>query len=380
MGRYATTILPVSITVKSPDTLDSAVVVVLKCVSIVVLIIAGLWANIGLIYTVLKATRLRRPPYYCVINLSVTLLARAAVVLPVILASVLNDSKWPWGKELCTAAAFLDTLLTFGTHNSLVLQALERYLAVVHPRAHASRMEGKGMLNFLAITWGSPLLLALPPAFGLGTYSFMPWEARCCLEHRHHTNNDTLAYLLIALSLTAIVIAIYIRIFRFLRAHRKMRPILQPASYSQTWTFTGVRMIPNPLGGFVRVITQPTALGLPGQPHISGRYASTDPRTNESLTRLFVLVTVAFDITNLPLFVVYAWYVLDITRSVPYPFVTSSAWMTYIQVALVPLIMLSCHTPLRRALVNRRHPCTTSNTKTTDRRSQISDCMASHAH
>ena len=333
---------------------DSAAASVLKSVSLVVFIAAGMLENACVIFTIVRDRKLHRAPYYYMINLSVADLLRSVLCLPFVLATVLQGSVWRYGSSGCTLLAFSTTFFMFGALFALLILALDRHLSVVHHRFHSRRFRGLMCLVMVLVGWGVAFLLAFPPVFGLGTYHFIPMEAQCVLEHRYYRDNDTFGFMLIFVMILLLIVFLYVRIFRYLRSHRKMRPILYQPARSDNWAFFGpganMAAANNLLNGFARAATNPLAIGLQNQPHMTGRYLNLRTERNERLTRVFVMVTIIFDLTWVPYIIVCFWYVLDKTRAVPYVFVTVATWLTYIQVVLVPLVYITCHRPFRRAM------------------------------
>ena len=347
---------PNAIKVAHPLPPDTAIATVIKSVSLAVIVAAGLLENACVIVTIMRDRKLHRAPYYYMINLSVADLLRSILCLPVVLATVLHSSAWRYGAAGCTLLAFTGTFLTFGALFALLFLALDRHLAVSHHRFYSRKFKGPFCLAIMLIGWAVAFTLAFPPVFGLGTYRFIPMEAQCALEHRFYRDNDTFGFMLIFIFILALIIFLYFRIFKYLRAHRKMRPILYQPARSDNWAFFGpganaAAAANNLLNGFARAVTNPLTLGIPTQPHITGRYFNIPSHSsNERLTRIFVSVTFIFCVTWIPYVVVTFWYTLDESRSVPYLLVTIATWMTYLQVALLPLIYIIFHRPFRRAM------------------------------
>ena len=210
-------------------------------------------------------------------------------------------------------------------------------------------------LALVLIGWGVAFLLAFPPVFGLGTYKFIPTEAQCTFQHRFYRDNDTFGFTLIFIAILLLIFFLYVRIFKFLRKHRRMKPILYQPARSDNWSFFGpgnnVAMLHNMMNGFARAATNPVALGAQNQPHITGRVTGANPiGKNEKLTRIFVAVTILYSITWVPYVVMNTWYLLDVQYNVPFLFVTLATWLTYSQVAVVPLVYITGHRPFRKSM------------------------------
>ena len=210
-------------------------------------------------------------------------------------------------------------------------------------------------LALVLIGWGVAFLLAFPPVFGLGTYKFIPTEAQCTFQHRFYRDNDTFGFTLIFIAILLLIFFLYVRIFKFLRKHRRMKPILYQPARSDNWSFFGpgnnVAMLHNMMNGFARTATNPVALGAQNQSHITGRVTGANPiGKNEKLTRIFVAVTILYSITWVPYVVMNTWYLLDVQYNVPFLFVTLATWLTYSQVAVVTLVYITGHRPFRKSM------------------------------
>ncbi len=222
-------------------------------------------------------------------------------------------------------------------------------------RFHSRKFRGLMCLALVLIGWCVAFVLAFPPVFGLGTYKFIPAEAQCSFQHRFYSDNDTFGFTLIFIAILLLVFFAYVRIFKFLRQHRRMKPITYQPARSDNWSFFGpgnnVAMLHNMMNGFARAATNPIAIGAQNQPHITGRVTGAAPvGKNEKLTRIFVAVTILYSITWVPYIVMNVWYLLDEPYHVPSLYVTVATWLTYSQVAVVPLVYITAHRPFRKSM------------------------------
>ena len=339
-----------------PD--DTTLAVVLKSLWLVAAVCAGTLHNTLVIYTILKDKKLHRAPYYYMVNLSVADLLRSLLCLPFVLATVMHDSVWVYGSTGCKLLAFSSTFFTFGALFALFILAVDRHMSVAYHSFHARRFHGLMCLAIVLLGWGIAFILAFPPVFGLGTYGFIPYEAQCTLEHRHYTDNDTLGFTAIFVAIALLILFVYVKIFMFLRTHRRMRPILYEPARSDNWTFffPGGNRIPNQVfvGGLARAVTNPPGLVAPHHPqgnaHLNGRYVCSPSQKNEKLTRVFFMVTLLFQILWMPYLSMCLWYMLDPERRIPYVFASVSTWLTYSQCAVLPLVYMTCHRPFRQSV------------------------------
>ena len=332
---------------------------VLKSISLMMAICAGAVENTIVIYTIVKERHLHRAPYYFIVNVCVADLLRSVLCLPLVLDAVLHGSVWRHGLTGCTLLAFSSTFFTFGAMFALFIVALDRHISIVHHSFHTRRFHGPMCLVVVLSGWGSAFLLAFPPVFGLGTYKFDALQAQCTFQHLYYTDNDTLGFTVIFVAMMALILFVYVRIFIFLRGHRKMRPVVYQAARSSTWAFFGaggnVLAMNNLLNlGMARANTNPGPQHQPGQhqPFMAVRYHGITVHTqrNEHLTRVALCATFLYDISWLPYSVVALWYMFDPHRLVPWLLVTIATWLTYSQVATLPLLYIFCHKPFRQSM------------------------------
>ena len=368
--------------------------VVFKSITLMVIICAGAIENAVIIYAVVKDRRLHRAPYYFVINLVIADLLRSVICLPFVQATVIHGSQWQYGSSACKLLAFASTFFIFGAVFALLVLALDRYISILHNHFHTRRLRGVVCLSIVLLGWGISFILAFPPVFGLGTYDFNPLEDQCTFEHRYFTNNDTLGFVAIFMATISLTLFLYGRIFLHLRKHRRMKPILCHPPRSQTWNFCrqpGGMALPgaNPAGTagagmavpgpHLGIQGAPIGLPTPASHQMPGHYIPLQqfnalptginqpptpqqgngnnnlfsahelrPVANERLTRAVFIVTLSYDLIWMPYVIATCWYVFDADRTISYDFVTVATWLTYCQVALLPLVYILSHRPVRR--------------------------------
>lgn len=75
---------------------------------------------------------------------------------------------WPFGPVLCTLLAFAQPICVFLSAYTLVLLALDRYLAILHPlRPHLTKRQ---VGRFVGGVWAFSTLLAIPLGIFTGTW------------------------------------------------------------------------------------------------------------------------------------------------------------------------------------------------------------------
>ena len=324
----------------------------MKAISLVLTIAASMLENTAVLGVIFRHHHLHRAPFYLLVNMCVLDLLRTVVCLPWVLTVVLHGAGWPYSQAACKGLGFASTLLTFSGLFCLVLMAGERHMTILHPHMHSQHCSGVLCVGLMVLTWGVALLLALPPTVDLGTYAFLPGQAQCGLLHQHHTDNDTLAHLLITLAVLVGTAGLYIQIFRFLRAHRRMRPIMVEPVRSHNWSFVpGGLAANNMIAGVARAVTNPAALGHQQQPHMAGRMTRQLVRGKERLTQGFVAVTITYTCLWLPYIILSVWQTLDYSGQVSLAYVSLATWLSYVQVAVSPLVYVGTIKPLQKAIL-----------------------------
>ncbi|CAH1782829.1 unnamed protein product [Owenia fusiformis] len=335
---------------------------VLSCLILVLIIGTGVASNLLVIVNTIRNTSLHRSPFYNMMNLSIAILLRTTLCIPFVLVTMLNKYEWVFGTEGCTLLAFANTLFIFGALFGLFIIAVDRHVAVLHHKFHKKRLKGVACVILVVICWLMSFMMAFPPVFGLGTYRYVKLEAQCTFEHRYYKNNDTLGFMLIYLVILTSVFCIYLRIFQFMRAHRRMRPLGHLPMRSSTWNFFGpganAQAVATWLNGFgVRMPTNRGVIALQAIPQATQtRMRQYKARRNEKLTRMFLLVTGTFILLWGPYMVMNYWYLFDVAseQSIPDIFISVATWLTYIQVAVTPTVYITYCKTFRKTLMKPR--------------------------
>ncbi|XP_069142162.1 probable G protein-coupled receptor 85 [Argopecten irradians] len=327
-------------------------VTVIKVVVLSIIIIMGIFGNVMVIYSVVSNKRFHKPPFYYLISQSISDLSRAVFCLPFILASVAQGSVWRHGDSACTLLAFANTFFVFSSAVSLMAIVVDRHLAIVYSHFHRRRSQGLLNLAIVILGWLVSFAVSFPPVFGMGTYRYIPEESQCAFKHKRYRKNDTLGFVLVFSGVILATMFLYVRIFIFLRDHRKMRPLFREPPRSNNWTFFGpganAQVVINWLNGM--------PMGPPAQmPTITqnlnqttGRVTNLRTRKNEHLCRTFFILSLAMYSLWLPYLLQAYISIFGKENSVSPLFITVSAWLTYSQVGISPFVYILTNSSFRR--------------------------------
>ncbi|GFO14399.1 5-hydroxytryptamine receptor 2b [Plakobranchus ocellatus] len=329
--------------------------VIAKVIVLVMICLIGTVGNFMVIWTVVKEKVLHRPPFYFLLSLAVTDLSRAVFCLPVMIATVLQGSVWNHGEPACKLFAFSTAFFVFSSALSLLAVATDRHISMLHPRSYRRRSRGGANVVAAVLIWIIAFSISFPPVIGVGRYVFVPEEAHCTFQHRHYSKNDSLSSAFVLMAIFFVTFLLYYRIYRFLRAHRRMRPFAHVPAQSSSWAFVGQgangQAFINWLNGFGG--QAPVRQG--GQRIVQrlnfGRVVnlSTLSNKNEHLTRLFLIITLVFLFSWIPYCTVALIQVFSsptskpsttpelVGRSVSPLSSLITSWLGYAQVAFCPI-------------------------------------------
>ncbi|XP_041349131.1 probable G-protein coupled receptor 85 [Gigantopelta aegis] len=344
-------------TVDKSETAEPDVeIVVLKVLSLVLIAVAAVAGNGFILVRVVKASNLHRPPFYYLLSMCVSDISRSVFCVPLVLTSVLQNSVWKYGSSACKLFAFANSFFIYSSCMSVLAIAVDRHVSIVYSKYY--RRRSRGLLNMIVVVigWTVAFTMSFPPVIGVGTYVFIPDEAQCTFYHRDYRRNDTLGFLLVFTLILFFAGFLYFRVFAFLRAHRRMRPLEHTAARSRNWTFIGPgangQAVVNWLNGFGGH-NQPNPIPNPVRnPQIHpnfGRVVNLQVTRNEHLTRLFCILTCAFGTLWAPYVVLGFWRIFGDENLITSPYVTISTWLSYTQVALCPVVYILARGPIRRS-------------------------------
>lgn len=332
-------------------------VLALKIISLALIIFTGILGNSMVVYTIIRDKRLHRPPFYYLVSLAMSDLARSVFCLPFVLTTVIQGYVWVYGENACILVGFTNTFFIYSSAVTFLLISGDRYVGVVQTRFYRRKCGGLLSLAFIVFGWGVAFLVSFPPIFGLGSYTFVPSEAQCTYSHTYYRSNDTLVFLLVFTFIMSLSLLLYYRILMFLRNHRKMYPFFHQPARSNNWTFLGPgangQALVNWLNGFTgfrqNPWLNPIAAGFQMPPRQLGRTVNLKVVKGEHLSRLFFTVTLVFDILWVPYLVLSYWQVFEVSHQLSSTFIGVAAWCSYLAVAVNPLVYLCCSGTLQRA-------------------------------
>ncbi|GFO12644.1 5-hydroxytryptamine receptor 2a [Plakobranchus ocellatus] len=329
--------------------------VIAKVIVLVMICLFGTVGNFMVIWTVVKEKILHRPPFYFLLSLGVTDLSRAVFCLPVMIATVLHGSIWKHGEPACKLFAFATAFFVFSSALSLLAVAADRHISMLHPRAYRRRSRGGANVAAAVLIWIIAFSISFPPVIGVGRYVFVPEEAHCTFQHRHYSKNDSLSSAFVLIAIFFVTFLLYYRIYRFLRAHRRMRPFAHAPAQSSSWAFVGQGANGQAFINWLNGFGGQAPVRQEGQRVVQrlnfGRVVnlSTLPNKNEHLTRLFWIITLVFLFSWIPYCTVALIQVFSPTSSKPSPTpeligrsvspLSSliASWLGYAQVAFCPI-------------------------------------------
>ncbi|XP_052797969.1 G-protein coupled receptor 161-like [Mya arenaria] len=113
-----------------------------------------------------------------IVNLSVCNILQTVAVMPFVLTSLISQEWW-FGSVWCQASGFGMNLIFTASTFTLVLIAIDRYLAVAKPLHYSMTMTSKRASVMIASVWISAILCSLPPLVGWNSYEFQRNKIAC---------------------------------------------------------------------------------------------------------------------------------------------------------------------------------------------------------
>ncbi|NP_001161549.1 G protein coupled receptor 85-like protein isoform X1 [Saccoglossus kowalevskii] len=326
---------------------------VFKTFTLIVIIAVSVCGNGIMCFIVVRDKSLHRPPFYFLLNIALADMLRALHCLS-FTASAVSHHGWIYGKAVCQVIAFFNVLLTFGSVFTLFVLAISRYAVFRYHKFHRLKMSFLACLLVILVAWALAIVMAFPPVFGLGSYTYIPREYQCNYDHRFYKSNDTLGFILVLVISIILTHLMYLKSLIFLRHHRKMTPINFVPASSNNWTFYGPgatgRAAANWVTGFAGLgPPPPTLVGFSQYARRSHLHAHF--KRESETTRTTYIITLAFLVLWLP-YIIYN-YIIIFVRDYNFSeqFVAMATWMTYLQVCVNPIICFCCNRNLRKSLM-----------------------------
>ncbi|XP_033098393.1 5-hydroxytryptamine receptor 7-like [Anneissia japonica] len=142
----------------------NAVVIIMTLTLLIVCTIVG---NCLVILSVFLERKLRSPSNYLYVNLAVSDMAVAILVMPMALVTEVTG-EWLLGDTICDLWIFLDILCCTASIVNLCMISVDRYLVITRPLQYFKRRTSKFMAVVVACVWALATVITLPPLFGWG--------------------------------------------------------------------------------------------------------------------------------------------------------------------------------------------------------------------
>ncbi|CAM9901537.1 probable G protein-coupled receptor 85 [Lethenteron reissneri] len=327
-----------------------------KLAAMGLIIFASLSGNLLLAFQVFKEKGLHRAPYFFLLDLCLADAARATVCFPFVWAAVSRGSVWPYEPLGCKIVAFLSVLSAFHTVFVLFLVSITRYIAVAHHRFYTKQVTMWTCVAVVCTAWTLSVAMAFPPVFDVGTYKFIREEDQCHFEHRYFKANDSLGFMLMFVVVIVATHVVYFKLVCFVYEHRRMRPEQLVPAVSHNWTFHGPgatgQAAANWIAGFGRGPTPPTLVGIRQNAASvqNKRLLGLDElKVEKRIGRMFYIIAIVFLLLWFPYIVACFLRVFVKGIALPGSYVAFSAWMTYAQAGVNPVVCYVTNKELRRS-------------------------------
>ncbi|XP_022098553.1 probable G-protein coupled receptor 173 [Acanthaster planci] len=315
---------------------------VLWCSSLILVIILSVVGNGILSVVVFGNARLRRPCYFFLFNCALADFVRSVLCFPFVVSAVISRD-WIYSDSLCEILAFFNVYLTYGALYTLFLISIERYVVLRFHRFHRQKLKGPACLLLVLASWALAVSMAFPPVFNTRTYSFIEVENQCTFKHREYKTNETMCFLMFFVAVIAFTHFAYFRVFLFMRAHRKMRPMQFVPAVSNNWTFYGPgstgQAAANWFLGYRQGPTPPPLIGLaPPSNNNSTSLSKSDFEREEKFCKLSLSISISFSVLWLPYTIHCFWQVFQPANPLPHSYVSLATWMTFFQACINPIL------------------------------------------
>ncbi|XP_071960780.1 probable G-protein coupled receptor 173 [Antedon mediterranea] len=324
-------------------------------VSMVIIIVISVCGNGMLCLLVAIDKRLKRHPFFFLLNLSVADTIRAGLCLPFLISSVLHDRTWVHSSSLCEVISFFNVYLTFGSLYSLLLISIERYMVLRFHKFHRRKIRGLTGLLCVLFMWALSVSMAFPPVFNSDLYGYVESEHQCNLKYSIHTRKDAIGYVIVFSTLASFLLVAYLKIFCYMHAHRRMTPVQYVPAISNNWTFYGPGAATTS-----QILATSASLGIrqgQGTPMAAAtgrRHPGNSQIRNfhkeEASTKLMCLISVTYVVLWIPYIVCCFCRTSKRTGDVPQIFIGVSTWLTCLQTTIVPVLSVLFSKEVRTVL------------------------------
>ena len=244
--------------------------------------ILGVSLNLMLFVAICREPKLHKPSFFFLLNLSFVEIIRVALCVPFYVIVSTSSQKFSDHYHLCKSVSFFYTLLAYETILTLLIISLSRYSIIVHKEFYTKKLTTFVCLTVTAMTWTLAVIMAIPPIFRAGmpvdensvytspahfdsgqpymaesqenleSYSGhqmspgvdqpvtadqnVPVSLGCC---HYYQITDGVGFTIVFNIVLVGVHLIHLRVFMFMRQHRKMNPTRRAPAISDNWTFFG---------------------------------------------------------------------------------------------------------------------------------------------
>lgn len=153
--------------------------VVLQGVFLALIMIVATVANSFICRCILAHRSLRTITNSFIFNLAATDFLLAVLCMPFALVSSITN-KWVFGKVMCVLTGFLLSVLCIASILTLVLVAVDRYLAICRPLKYCALVTQRKSVIVLVYIWLQAVICAILPVLGWGRgYIYVKEESIC---------------------------------------------------------------------------------------------------------------------------------------------------------------------------------------------------------
>ena len=170
---------------------------VVSAILLLVIIVLSVVGNISVIIAVLKTPRLReKTSNIFLINLSLTDLMNASLVMPSALISLIAD-EWLFGAFWCYAQCAFNYWFIIVSMLTLAMISIDGYYAVIRPLQYFNIVTPRLTKMAVSYAWLQGLAFALIPVIFMWiVYDY--WEAVCAIDWDNYSQDGALSYVIAA--------------------------------------------------------------------------------------------------------------------------------------------------------------------------------------